>query len=205
MEDSSKTLTPAESLDIIKGFILNYRRNFKYNSYYFLLWGWLISLACISHFAILTYLQHTGNYGKIGLWSWVNWLAFPLLGIMFTIIHANKGNHSPESRGHIGRIITSLWQVTGVAIFLVLALCIKLGNYYPGPYILTVVGLSTMVTGITIKFRPVILGGVGFFIFAVLSSFFANDYQLLINALAIIMGYLIPGYMLRSYKPEENV
>jgi hypothetical protein len=202
MENSSKTLTPEESLELIGKFILNYKKNFRNNSFYFLLWGWMITLASISHFIILRTLQAAKEYDKIGLYSMINWIIFPLAGFVFTYFHEKDKHKTNNLRGHIDRFITTLWQVTGIAIFFELAFCLKLNHYYPGPFILTVVGLSTLVTGITIKYRPVIFGGIGFFIFAIIGSFFSNEFQLLVSALAIVLGYLVPGYMLRVSKSE---
>jgi hypothetical protein len=202
MEETSKTFTPQESLEIIGRFILNYKKNFKESSFYFLLWGWLVLFASVSHFLILTALLNMKDYGKIGIFSIVNWIAFTVAGMVIQSFHFRRTAGHEVTRSHIDHFIRSLWQVSAIAIVLIIVLCMKTHNYYPSPFILTVVGLSTLVTGITIKFRPLIFGGIVFFVLAVIGSFFNNEYQLLINALAITLGYLVPGYMLRASKTE---
>ena len=203
MEEKSNSFTPQESLEIIGRFILNYKRNFRENSFFFLLWGWVISLASISHFIILRTLLMHQDYEKIGPLTAMNWIAFPAAGMIIQVIYLKGRNPRRETtRSHIDRFITTLWQVTAIAIIMELVFCIMIKHNYPSPFILTVVGLSTLVTGITIKFRPVIIGGILFFAFAIAASFFNNEYQLLINAAAIIVGYLVPGYMLRASKTE---
>ncbi|HLF33810.1 MAG TPA: hypothetical protein VI583_06220 [Cyclobacteriaceae bacterium] len=202
MEEKSSSFTPEQSLELIGKFILNYRKNLKGNSFYFLLWGWLIALASISHFMILSYLLRQEAFDKIGLFSAVNWIIFPFVGLIITIVRARKPSVKKESRSHIDNFITTLWQFTALAIIITLFLCLKINHVFVTPFILTIVALSTMVTGFTINFRPLIFGGIIFFLFAVISSFFNDEYQLLINALAIALGYLVPGYMLRASKTE---
>jgi hypothetical protein len=202
MEESSKNFTPQESLEIIGRFIMNYKKNFKESSFYFLLWGWVVLLASVSHFLVLMVLLNMKEYGKIGIFSMVNWISFTVAGIVIQSFHFKRTHDQKVTRSHIDSFIRSLWQVTAIAIVMIIFLCMKTQNYYPSPFILTVVGLSTLVTGVTIKFRPLILGGVVFFVLAVIGSFINNEYQLLINALAITLGYLVPGYMLRSSKTE---
>jgi hypothetical protein len=202
MEETSKNFTPMESLEIIGRFIMNYKKNFKESSFYFLLWGWVVLLASLSHFLILTALLNAKDYGMIGTFSMVNWISFTVAGMVIQIFHFRKTAGREITRSHIDQFIRSLWQATAIAIVLIIFLCIKTQNYYPSPFILTVIGLSTLVTGITIKFRPLVFGGIIFFVLAVAGSFIYNEYQLLINALAITLGYLVPGYMLRASKTE---
>lgn len=204
MENTSD-FTPQDSLALIGKYIANYKKNFKQSSYYFLLWGWMISLASISHFVILRVLLASKQYDMIGLYSWINWLFFPLMGFIITIYHVKKSQISPENYGHIDRFVRILWQVTSLAIIIEVFVCLKLNNFFFTPFILVVIGLATLVNGSVIKFRPLMIGGFLFFIFAVVSTFFTNEYQLLINAIALICGYLVPGYMLRVSKSEEHV
>lgn len=200
METNSNNFTPEQSLELIGQFILNYRKNLREKSFYFLIWGWLITLASISHFVILKVLQGLHDYEKIGLFSLINWCTFTILGLIITVIHSAKESVQKSIKSHLDKFIKTLWQFTALVIFMNLFFCIQLKYFFPSPFILSVVGLATIVTGITVKYRPVIFGGIAFFIFAFVSSFISNEYQLLINAVALITGYLIPGYMLRAEK-----
>lgn len=202
MEENSNNFTPEQSLELIGQFILNYRKNFRARSFYFLLWGWLIVLASLSHFIILTVLLKQEAYDRIGLYTLVNWCFFPLLGVVISFFHSRSESVKKEVKSVIDKFIMHLWRFTALSIVMVLLFCLKMNYYYPTPFILTVIGLATTVTGITVKHRPLLIGGIVFFVFAVISSFFANEYQLLINAIALILGYLIPGYMLRASKSE---
>ena len=61
-------------------------------------------------------------------------------------------------------------------------------------------GIATTTSGLLIKFRPLIIGGMSFFIFSIATTFVSNEYIALIVGAAIICGYLIPGYLLKSAK-----
>ncbi|HEX3024813.1 MAG TPA: hypothetical protein VHP12_06350, partial [Chitinophagaceae bacterium] len=58
--------------------------------------------------------------------------------------------------------------------------------------------IGTFVSGGLIKFRPLIIGGIINFILAVVCSRFSFDHQLLFAAAAILISYIIPGYLLRK-------
>jgi uncharacterized membrane protein YgaE (UPF0421/DUF939 family) len=65
---------------------------------------------------------------------------------------------------------------------------------------LLIAGMATTTSGLLIKYRPVILGGMAFFVFSIAATFITNEYISLIVFGAIICGYLIPGYFLKSAK-----
>ena len=202
MEQNSNNFTPEQSLELIGHFILNYRKNLRTRSFYFLLWGWIVIIASLSHFVVLTIMLKQQAYDRIGLLTLIIWSFFTLLGLVLTYLHSRSDSVKKEAKSHIDKFIMTLWRFTALSIILILFFCIKMNYFYPTPFILTIAGLATTVTGVTVKFRPVIFGGILFFIFAVIGSFITSEYQLLINAVALIFGYLIPGYMLRASKSE---
>jgi hypothetical protein len=55
-------------------------------------------------------------------------------------------------------------------------------------------------TGFIIRFKPIIYGGIIFWIFSIVSVFILNEYQLVIYAVAMVLGNIIPGYMLKYSK-----
>jgi hypothetical protein len=92
-----------------------------------------------------------------------------------------------------------LWWVTAVAFFVAIFLCIKL-EIDPPPIMLLIAGIATTTTALLIKFKPLIFGGIAFFIFSIATTYVTNEYLSLLTGAAIICGYLIPGYFLKSAK-----
>lgn len=192
-------MTPQDSLKLIEKFISNYRKNYQSDSYFFLLWGWLITLASISHFILLRVMLSRGLYENINLYSALIWGLFVMAGFFLQYRHIRRKSEDIVTRSHLDKVISVLWQASGYGILLVALLSVKLGQY-PTPFVLTVAGLATYITGRIIRFSPLKWGGIIFFLFAVVAVFVVNEYQLLVNAAAIVLGYIIPGYMLRNSK-----
>jgi len=197
METPEKILTPEESLQLIGQTIANYKRNYKEESYYFLLWGWLSVVASISQYLIIKILCAYQYYHWINTLSFVNWGFFLAVAMFIQYRHHYKRVISVAS--HLSKFIKLMWQVNGMAIIISIFLSFKFKTY-PVPLILLIVGIPTLITGGIIKFKPLILGGLAFFAFSILASFYPNENQLLIYAVALVLGYLVPGYLLKSAK-----
>ena len=73
------------------------------------------------------------------------------------------------------------------------------------PYILILAGFPTFVSGIHIKFRPLIFGGICFWIMALVVSFGGPSIAPLGMPVAVLTGYLIPGYMLKNKVDHDKV
>jgi uncharacterized membrane protein YhaH (DUF805 family) len=75
------------------------------------------------------------------------------------------------------------------------------GDYYYHiiPLLLAIYGVPVFLTGIIIRFRPLINGGVACWFLCIASTFIENyDYQFLMIPTAMLVAWIIPGYMLRS-------
>jgi len=64
--------------------------------------------------------------------------------------------------------------------------------------------MPTFISGVIIRFRPLIIGGITFWILALLAHFSAAFAPLAVPV-AMLTGYLIPGYMLRRKVDHETV
>lgn len=192
-------LTPEESFIIINKAISNFKMNYKENAKMFLLWGWMLSLACFSHYIILKVLLSKEAYELIGPFSIGNWAFFIVTGFIIQLFMLRNIKNKKKVYSYLDNYYTKLWQVTAVAFFVAIFLCIKLG-IAPPPIMLLIAGIATTTSGFLIKFKPVIIGGIAFFIFSIVTSFVSNENLLLINGAAIICGYLIPGYFLKAAK-----
>ena len=193
------TLTPEESFDIITKAISNFKMNYKEGAKTFLLWGWLLTLASFSNFIILKILHNKEAYELMGLYSLGNWVVFGIIGFIIQFFMLRKVDKNKKVYSYLDTYLTKLGQVTAASFFIAIILCIKL-EIAPPPIMLLIAGIATTTSGLLIKFRPMIIGGMSFFIFSIATTFVSNEYIALIVGAAIICGYLIPGYFLRSAK-----
>lgn len=195
----NNSITPEESFNIINKAISNFKINYKENAQMFLLWGWMITIASFSHFIIIKILQSKGAYELMNIFSLCNWAAFIFTAFIIQFFMIRKKNKNKKVFSHLDNFINNLWKVTSLSMFIAIFLCIKL-EIIPPPIFLLIFGTATTITGIVIKFKPVIIGGFTFFLFCIATTFVSEENTLLITGFAVICGYLIPGYILKSAK-----
>jgi len=192
-------LTPEESFDVINKAIANFKINYRESSKVFLLWGWMLTLASISNFIIMKFIHNMEPWVLKGYVILGSWALFILTGFIIMYFMVRKMNRAKTVHSHIDKFIDYLWWVTAPSFIIATFICIKLG-ISPPPLMLLVAGIATTTTGLVIKFRPLIIGGMSFFLFSIASVFVTNEYSALVVSAAIICGYLIPGYMLKAAK-----
>jgi hypothetical protein len=200
MENIEKEFTPEESLQLIGQIISKTRRNFKLASVYFILWGWIMVIASLACFSLVEYMLGRHQYTYINLGAWLAWIIPIFAGILIDMAYLRpKYVKVEKAKTQIGKIIKILWYANAIAIMIGCFVSYKM-HFYPSPLILLIIGISTFVTGYIINYRPVIIGGIIFWLASILSVFIAPDYQLILFAISIFSGYLVPGYMLKYSK-----
>ena len=192
-------LTPQDSFDIINKAISNFRMNYRESAKIFLLWGWILALASLSNYIILAVLKGSEAYNLMGIYSLINWVIFIVIGFIAQFFILRSINKDKKVYSHLEGYLKKLWIVSAAAFFIGGFLCFQLG-IDPPAIMLLIAGLATTASGLLIKFKPLILGGISFFIFSVAATFVSNEYIALIVCAAIICGYLVPGYFLKSAK-----
>ncbi|HEY1871950.1 MAG TPA: hypothetical protein VGG71_12885 [Chitinophagaceae bacterium] len=190
MELSERMLSPEESLKIIADAISSTKENIRENSFCFLLWGWLLALASFLFYIIHKY---TGFQ-----YYFVVFPAFALIGIVVTLYWYAQRKKS-NTISYLSYFLSRLWLVLGICFITVVFINVYQGNL-PFTYTLLIAGVGTTVTGLVLKFMPLVAGGVLLLISATASIFVPDDYKVILHGVSIILGYLVPGYLLRNHK-----
>jgi len=156
MENEDKTLTRDESLSIITDMINKTRVNIRQSSFHLLFWGWLI-FAC----SLLEYLlSRFTDYAS----PWYVWL-FVIPGVFVSMIYGfMKGR-----RESVFTYATGLYAWTWIAFLLaaIVLYIIVWGSFeLIAPLILTLAAVPAFISGVILKFRPLVIGAVTFWIFA---------------------------------------
>ena len=73
------------------------------------------------------------------------------------------------------------------------------------PYILLLAGFPTFVSGFIIRFKPLVFGGLSFWVIALFIHFAGPSVAPLGTPVAMITGYLIPGYMLKNKVDHDKI
>ena len=135
----------------------------------------------------------------MGFFSLGNWVVFGIIGFIFLFFMERKLIKEKKVYSHLDGYVKNLWTVAAASFVIATILCVRL-EINPPPIMLLIAGIATTTTGLLIKFKPLTIGGMSFFIFSIASTFVSNEYIALIVGLAIICGYLIPGHLLKSAK-----
>jgi hypothetical protein len=191
MEESK--LSNSESLQIITEMIGRAKRNMaKKGSFYFLLWGWVVLIGNFGFYIIARYQLFPYPYV---IWS------ITLPAIIVTVIYSMRQNRKSIATSQLDNIYMNLWMAIFVAVVIVLVFMPKM-NYSHNAVILLLAGLGTFVTGKLIKFNPLVIGSLALWIGAIIAFNVPVIDQYLVGGFAIIVGYLIPGYLLKRAEGE---
>lgn len=192
MEKSNEILTPEKSLDLIGQMIAQAQGKLERNSFYFLLWGWIIAFCNFGVYALLKFTKYPHPY-----LVWM--LAIPAW--IITIFYSSRQSREAMVKTHLDRINLWLWIISGVAMGPIVLFGFKI-NFYINPLVLNMIAIPTFLTGIILKFRPLVFGGISFFLFCIVAFMVDPVTQYLIGGIAMICGYLVPGYLLRSAREK---
>lgn len=186
-------LSQQQSLKIIQEMIATSKNNYKDNSFFFLLWGWLVLVASLLHFALL-HIPAAREY------AWAPWPVLMSSGAVISVIAGYRMGKKSNVMSHVDKMLIYLWYgfFSVFTIILFMAIFGKLSWEMMHPLIIALYGLGTFVTGGVLKFRPLIIGGVAAWIIAFVAFFVTSQYILLLTALSIVIAYLIPGYLLKA-------
>ncbi|MBL7962674.1 MAG: hypothetical protein JNM31_02405 [Flavobacteriales bacterium] len=182
-------LTPEQSLKLITSMIGQAKNSFSRLSFYFLLWGVLLTLAMLA-----TYLlrDQPDAWGQGAPWG----IAGVLGGIVSAVHGARQGRQAAVNNPMDG-LIGWLWSSFVITMVIMIVMNV-MQHRDPGAMITLLTGIPTFMTGQILRFRPLILGGVLFWAAGIAMHFTGNPLALtLLYCGAMFLGYIIPGIMLK--------
>jgi hypothetical protein len=195
MENEEKFLTGEESLKIITDMINKTKVNIRQSSFHLLFWGWLIFFCSLSDYLLFKFTDYAT--------PWYVWF-FVIPGVFVSLIYGFiKGR---KERIYTYATMLYVWTWIGFMIAAVVLFIIVLNRMESvAPFILTLAALPTFISGFIIKFRPLMIGAVTFWILALVAHFGGHEIAPLAVPVAMLTGYLIPGYLLRKKNSHDPV
>ncbi len=190
METNEKNMSSEESLRVIEGMINSVKRDLEDDSFYYIIWGWLVLLASVGNYVLIRV-----NYPNPS----ITWSLMILGGIISAWygMKQSKERKDKKVKTYISEFMKYVVIAFGVTLFIVLFFMNAFGsNTYA--LVLMVYGMWLFISGGAIRFKPLILGGILNWVLCVVAMFVTYDIQLLLLAAAMVFGFLIPGYMLKS-------
>ena len=195
MENNEVKLSESESLLLIASMINKAKNRFSESGTLYLLWGWLILICCIVQFIGFYFFDTDAYYIWFSTWFL----------LIYQIFYLRKKIKTQKIRTYTEEINGFVWLVFFICMILVAFIGIQFKKYeIISPMILVLYGMPTFLSGIILKFKPLIIGGICCWIIASVSPFINIDYQLLLTSAAVISGWIIPGYLLKQKFKKAN-
>ncbi|MGA1977994.1 MAG: hypothetical protein ABSG89_09095 [Bacteroidales bacterium] len=195
MENDERQLTGEESLRIITDMINKTKTNIRHGSFHLIFWGWLIIFCSLMQF-ILARFPHFHS-------PWTVWsLVIP--GIFVSLIYGWVNGRKEHVHTYADTVYMMSW-IGFVIVALILFLFLHGNEDLVPQYILLAAGFPTFVSGFVLRFKPLIFGGIAFWILSLVAFFAGVSVAQLTVPVAMLTGYLVPGYMLRRKDSHDAV
>lgn len=184
--------TEQQSIQVIHEMIEGTKAKFNDNGFFYLLWGWLVLIASLSHFILL-------NIG-FEVYAAAPWPILMIGGGIASGIAGYRLGKKRRVKTFFDTSIISLWTAFIITLFYILfaAGFGKISFNMANLLIISLYGLGTYISGSMMKFKPLIWGGIFSWAIAVVGLFIPPMYSLPLVSVSILVSYLIPGYMLKA-------
>ena len=187
-----------KQIQTINNVINSTKENLKPLSINLIFWGIFVNALSCFHYVFPSFVQST-KYSAAFYWTIPS-----IIGMLFMVYYNIKIRKTLGYETHLSRVIKIIWGVFGISWIYIVALSFYLKNYHPVPPILFLLSLILIMTGLIIKFKPVILGGIFLTIFTFYLNFNPGINLLLVNIVGVSLGMLVPGLSLFYSKSINN-
>ena len=186
-----------EQIEVISKVINSTKENLKPLSVNFIFWGSLIVVMSLMHYSIPQFIQYT-EYSSLLFWT-----ILPILGMIFTIIYNIKIRKILGYETYLNRVIKIIWGIFNLSWLVIVVISSLNGINNPVPEILFLLSTTLITTGIIIKFKPILIGGILLMLFTIYINFNPNINFLIVNIIGVSLGMLLPGISLYFSKVNE--
>jgi hypothetical protein len=186
--EEDKPLTGHESLDLITRMINKAKDDYRDTGLSALLWGSVITICSLVSFI--------GYYSYLGWGEKIWWLMY--LAVIPQVIISYREKKNRKYKTYNEEAMGGIWISFGISIFLMSFFNSHYSIPHAGTMFLILYGIPTFATGYARSFRPMVIGGVACWVFAILSMYTPFPYTMLYNTAAAQLAWFIPGLILRK-------
>jgi len=190
------SLTPEESLLLISKTIEDAKKRFEANGHILVFWGTL-TLIIFGSQLILSLLE-LYKYTMYPVYL------FPF-GSVYMIYLWIKEKKKNLPKTIIGNLLGTMGWVIGMNLMIMGFLFTNKLGQATAPVFLILMAMFIMIAGISIKFKPLAIGGVLLNLIGLGSFFFAMDYHGLSMMIGMVVGLIIPGLLLNKARRKDHV
>jgi len=195
MENNQK-FSAEQSLHLIQSMIEKAKQDVANNSFYLLLWGWLIFIAALLNFGLKKFTDFEQPYLA---WNLV-WI-----GAIASIIKGVRDSRKTAVKTFVGETMKVFGISQGI---LYTGLAFFFGKYdlwaISFPLYILVYAVTCFFMGALMQFPLLKWTGLLCLPIMVIGVYVSFDWQLLLMALAILISYIIPGHVLNAKEKLQN-
>lgn len=196
MDNTEKILSPQESLRVIRETIDLAKLSFRDNGFHFLLWGWLVVLASGAHY-YLAEIQHAPRPDMA-------WMIMVVVGVPVALIYEWRRGKKATSKNILNQWYGLIWLGFFISMMVSIPMLVRAG-LSPIPFILVLIGFATFMSGVMLRFTPLLIGAAVMWAGALWCMFLTPEQHLLVQAGSAVLGYLVPGYLLNAQSRQGHV
>ena len=175
-----------ESIGLIEQFMLKSREDFKQQGFILIFWGVLISVCCVADYMLMVWFKYSRHY--------LIWPVLTISGSIYTMVYYAILRR-PAVTGFSDGFLRYLFGGSAITYFTIAFFCVY--NQQPVmPFMLAITGLLVFVTGGTVRFGPLLWGSLILEAASISALFMSHQNQLLVSFIAMVVGYVLPGYLL---------
>jgi hypothetical protein len=194
MDNNKEEFSPEESLRVIQTMIDRTKHSVADKSFYFLLWGWLVFFGAMIQFTLKVIVQT-----PLHPTAW--YIMF--IGLIVSVFRGVRGR-GKKVKTYVDENLRNIWICLSVSWVLIVFIFIRKDgweNCYT--FFILMYSVGCYLTGKTLQFPPLVWGAITCWGLAIVSTFVNYDTNIVILALAILVSYIIPGYLMRAgYKHQ---
>ena len=178
------------SLQLIESMINKAKNNFSESGTLYLLWGIVVFICSMVQFVAIHFYDYQNAY-YIWFLTWVV--------VIYQVVFLSRRAKQEKVKTYTADILKYVWICFAASMFLFIFILQYQKAYYSiNPAILVLYGLPTFLSGVILKFPPLVAGGIACWGLSFASVFVPYDYQLLFICAAVLIAWIIPGMLLRK-------
>lgn len=185
-----------KSMKTIQEMLQVSKRKFQSDGILFIVWGWIMAIHYMVLF-VLGYLNLTTQMSH-GIKYIVTGLVF--FGFAFTVFYIFQQRKKVQT--YIGISLRYVWAAMFFSLVLVNVIQFRvlqeINFELQHPIFMVIIASATVVTGGILRYQLIVYGGITFALLAFISSRLPLESQLLIESMAWLLAFVIPGHILYS-------
>ena len=217
MDQEEKTLSEKESLDLIARMINKAKDACHDTGISAIMWGALIAICSLVRLSEL----------QFGYKLPFDIYLLTLFAVIPQIIFSVREKKQRKVKNYDDVFMDAIWTGFGISIFLLIVIMNVMYNQWApaaeeyvkatgkssgfrlyefnAPFFLLLYGMPTFATGMSMKFRPMLFGGILCWVCCVLSLFTPVKIDLLLLALSSVFAWLVPGIIMeKDYRKAKR-